>query len=330
MAVVLDALALDAEIETVLFARWRRVLGSGKFADRLQPEALALLRAALLWMASSSDTRASAGEALLGLQRRSWSDVDKASHHGTALSSAILPAAAAAASASGVSKRRVLLLGAVAILLPWAWTRLSQQLASRDADGPRWMRLVRRLEGIAAVGSLLVTMRFLHRGGAPTLPMFIAGMSLAHALPMVPRPPAFDFMEQQLVWRCIADLMLAARNLWQAAPRLPSPANAPDESAATAQPAREMLARFAQRIGLLPSTGTQAGIVTAGPDGDQEGDQEGDEEGDQEDACAFCGAAPAHTPLAAPCGHVCCYYCLATARVASTRARCPRCRTRLM
>ena len=61
---------------------------------------------------------------------------------------------------------------AIVVLLPWAWARLSQLLATRDAadpaaaqSRPRWLVIVRRLEGLVALASLLVTIRFLQRGG---------------------------------------------------------------------------------------------------------------------------------------------------------------------
>ena len=49
-------------------------------------------------------------------------------------------------------------------------------------------------------------------------------------------------------------------------------------------------------------------------------------------ACVFCGAEPPHTsqPVSASCSHRACYYCVATARLASTRARCPSCGVRLI
>ena len=49
----------------------------------------------------------------------------------------------------------------------------------------------------------------------------------------------------------------------------------------------------------------------------------------EEGACVFCGATRPHTPVVAPCGHHACYFCQARAKMASPRARCPRCTKRL-
>ena len=218
---------------------------------------------------------------------------------------------------------------AIVVLLPWAWARLSQLLATRDAadpaaaqSRPRWLVIVRRLEGLVALASLLVTIRFLQRGGrgAPSLPMLLTGITLMHGLPSLPRPPAFDFMEQHLIWRCVADVMLAGRRLWRAGPQaLPppsamSPEQQQQQAAAEARPTELFVRRLGRRLGLLPQTAEDEQVVGAPT------------AAAAALACVFCGAEPPHTsqPVSASCSHRACYYCVATARLASTRARAAR------
>ena len=313
---VLDALALDNELEVLLHARLQRVLGASKFVERLQPEVLGALRAALHWLASRGS--ASVGESLLGLRRCGDADERSTARRGPALQSRHPQAAS-----GSVAAPRSLLLFCVAVLLPWAWMRLSKLLASQsinaaDARSINWMRVVRRLEGIAALASLLVTLRFLYRGGAcaPTLPMMVAGVSLAQV--SASGPPALAFMEQQLIWRTVADLMLAGRRLWRAGPQLPTPPQAPSSTvqAAVASPRPlERLTRLGQRLGLLT---TPPGDVAAPINSTEQTDI-------GPPSCVFCGASPPHTEHLAPCGHRCCYYCIASARLASSSARCPKC-----
>jgi hypothetical protein len=287
-----DALALDGELEELFHARLQRALASSKSAQRLQPEVRACLRAALLWLSSA----ASPGEALLGLRRGACGTERRRE--------VALPAVST--SATPLPASRALAHAALVVLLPWVWVRLSQLLSSsgggvRDVEtAGRRLRVVRRLEGLAALASLLVTLRFLRRGGAgaaPTLPMLLAGIGLARALPAAPRPPAFDFMEQQLVWRSVADLLLAGRRVWHSA--------AATSATSAAPPLRWPL--LWQRLGLLPADADAA--AEAG--------------GVDPAACVFCAAAAPHTPRELPCGHHACYYCLTTARMASSRARCP-------
>ena len=146
--------------------------------------------------------------------------------------------------------------------------------------------------------------------------MLLAGLHLVPSSKFVPLPPAFDFMEQQLLWRCVADLMLSARRLWYAAPQMQLVGTHDTAAAAAEQPAASMLERLGRRLGLRASHDEGAPSAV--------GDST-----DRASTCAFCGASPPHTPQIAPCGHGCCYFCVASARMASTWARCPRCAVRL-
>ena len=75
-ASALDALTLDAELESLLHSRLQRILATCKIVN--QPEALAALRAALLWLGSG----ATPGEVLLGLRRNTLRAAAEAPHRG--------------------------------------------------------------------------------------------------------------------------------------------------------------------------------------------------------------------------------------------------------
>lgn len=112
--------------------------------------------------------------------------------------------------------------------------------------------------------------------------------------------------------------MLSCRELWQAAPQLTQHAAA----SAPASPASSSIA-----VTWATTLGRRLGLLSAAADEEQESEQDGTawEEG----ACVFCNASPPHTVQVAPCGHSCCYFCIASARMASSRARCPHCSERL-
>ena len=68
------------------------------------------------------------------------------------------------------------------------------------------------------------------------------------------------------------------------------------------------------------ATGTASG--SAGGGGSRRGDAPG--------SCVACGASPANTPYAAaPCGHVHCYWCVASRQKADPRSRCVACDARV-
>lgn len=190
-ALPLDATLLNMELETLLLARWQQVCGSaGGFMD---PKVS--LRAALLYLASLSGD-AAPGEALLRLHRTAAPLEDA----GTALELPLAPSAARRRRGTLSASRR-LVYGCLVVLLPWAWARLSKHLAASDArehpQHPRWLKAMRRVEGAVALGAVLASLRFLYRGGAPTLPMLLVGLHLVPSTPGAALPPAFEFMEQQ-------------------------------------------------------------------------------------------------------------------------------------
>ena len=202
-ACVLDALALDGELESLLLGRLERVCGGGRELDLKLA-----LRALVLFLGAD----AAPAEALLRLRRVAGKDRVNASS-GAALELPARPGLERSREqqprSRALATSRRLLLGCLVVLLPWAWARLSRWLAAscpedEEPRRARWLRLMRRIEGVVALSSVLVTLRYLHRGGSPTLPMLLCGIQLvpiARAPGAPPLPPAFDFMEQQVCAR---------------------------------------------------------------------------------------------------------------------------------
>jgi hypothetical protein len=168
----LDAFALDDDLEALLLARCRRMCShfSGKLSDSLQPEQRAALRSAILYL-STCNNEATPGLQLLGLRINS----DRASNRTICIA-------------------RSLLYSSLVVLLPWAWTRLSE----RGEDQIRCARLMRRLEACVALAAFLVAFRSAVSHRAATLPMALLGMQVVQALPLGPRRLGYEFMDQQV------------------------------------------------------------------------------------------------------------------------------------
>lgn len=317
-----DALALDGELEKLLHDRWDAVCATlgGRFAALAQPELQAALRG-LLWYLSAFVGSRSPGQALLNLHCAAGDAAPEALQRvGPALDRPT--SGRAAPDASSVPRSRRLLHGALVVLLPWVWARLAR--LTNDPDHPerrRWTRWMNRAEGLVACASLLVALRFLRDGRYPSLPMALLGIRLVYTVPEYRPAPVFQFMEQQLIWRTVADTAVAVRSLLHSGPRAlpPPPSMREDTEEAGAQEAARPdpvpyfggLRRWVRSVAGVDSAAAQSGgggvplVDVAG--------------------CVLCGADPPHTRRPAACGHEACYFCLASARLADADARCPRC-----
>ena len=191
------------------------------------------------------------------------------------------------------------------VLVPWLWSRLMSRAASPGRpERLRWLKFMQRAEALFSSLSLLATLRFLGGGRHPTLRMALLGISFEYTRPNVPRRASFDLMNQMLALRAASDVL---HELKQAIHAFPSAA----ATSATASPGivRLMLQRILTVLQLRP-----AALPRCPP---------------AEGECTICGATPMHTPRAARCGHLSCYYCLASACMAGVGARCPVCNERL-
>ncbi|KAL1507618.1 hypothetical protein AB1Y20_007237 [Prymnesium parvum] len=301
VAHALDAVALDTELEALLHSLWEQAWCDGVGAstwERLKPELSALLRGVMWWFSMGVGSR-TAGMALLNLHCAP-----------TAESRRCLPwrpahlGSPSCASPAALSRSQRVLHALLVVLLPWAWARAMQRVTTQDSPrAARLLRLMRRLETAVALATVGVSARFLVARQSPTLPMVLSGMKLQYTDVSKPRRPAFEFMEQQLAWSALADILLVVRRLWHLSPRaLPRPA-----ASATENDWWGGWGPLLTDWGLIARSSTEEYTV----------------------GCALCGADPVHSSQLSACGHEFCYYCIATTCMASTSATCPRCRARL-
>ena len=186
-----DALSVDGEVEAHLRARCEQICtqASGQ-VGLFQPELKALVRGVMWYLAL--DDEATPGQALMGLHQAAGDALGAQTLTGRALDQ--VPRGQQRC----VSRRRSLLHGVLLVLLPWVWARLSQLIMDpAHPERLRWLRWMRRAEGMVALGSLAAALHHLHWRRFPTLTMALAGIQLLPALPAAPRRPDFYLLEQQ-------------------------------------------------------------------------------------------------------------------------------------
>lgn len=312
---ILDSIQLDEELESMLYEKCEGVCAhAGGLISYVQPELRALLRGTL-WYLSATGSNASPAQLLLNMHC-----ADRSSMHSLGYAIEATDAARTPSGSCRVPRLRSVLYGALVVLVPWAWARLSQ-LAS-DPDHPerlRWLRWMRKAEGYTKLASVLVTFHFIYTRRSPTLPMALLGLQLVHTRPQQPRRPNFELLEQQLVWRTVAEFAVAVRGFYHSGGRVVTAAGMRPAVPAAGDRLMAGVAAVGRRLGLVaaePASSVPASddaVASLGVGG-----------------CVFCDACPAHTPTPAPCGHMCCYFCLSVARMTSARAVCPRCQVRLV
>lgn len=307
LAQLLDARAIDAELSHVLRRQWDAAcshFGTG-LCLRFQPELHALLRA-VMWYFSVGSGAPTAGEALLGLQRRLKPPMALGN-----VGMAIEPPASKPAPAGSFLLPRALRAAdfILAVALPWAWARAARVASAPDhPERLRWCRLMRRLEAASHLLGLICSLRLLRGARQPSVAMALLGLQLVSTTYPAPRHADFDFMNQELAWRVVEDLVASFRPL-----SLSSAAQAQQDGGATAAAGPSMLRAF---VDLVCLRRPQLTALVAPVD----------------DLCALCNAQPIHTPTVAACGHRFCYFCLGAASlVDDSRANstCPHCRAPL-
>jgi len=187
--------------------------------------------------------------------------------------------------------------GLATVALTYAWDRAARSgvLASLS-EAPRGTRahtaatVLRRTEAAVAVASLFNSVLFLaQRSRYRSLLEALLGAGLEPSDPMAPRTLSFDYLNRQLVWHELSELMLAILPLLD----------------------RRMLSRCARAMRALVGSSRVASSST---------DSAGEAAADDPEAattpsapCGTCGAREPSTPFAAvPCMHPHCYYCLAS------------------
>ena len=213
--------------------------------------------------------------------------------------------------------------GLATVALTYAWDRAARSglLASLSEapEGTRARRaagLLRNAEAAASVAAFVNSVLFLaQRSRFRSLLEAALGAGLEPSDPAAPRSLSFDYLNRQLVWHELSELMLAVLPLLD----------------------RRLLARARRAISgalALPSSILVASAAAAGGGGsassaaspssapEAEGNAGDGGKGEEAEpppppppplACGTCGVAPPCTPFAAlPCRHPHCYYCLAS------------------
>jgi len=265
--------------------------------------------------------RATPGSELLGLKyAETRAGGGGGSVAGAAAAAAAVTAAAAGAPAApgggGLSRRKRVLFGLGYVLLPYAWERASrlaveraQRAAARAPLGEppaggavAARRAMRAVEAAVGVAALLNAAAFLRGGGHRSLLERALGLRLAYRSPTMVRAVSFEYLNRQLVWHGVSELLLFLLPLLSAA-RLRGAL-------------RGLLARVRGPAALGPADGApgaKAASATAGA-----------ASASGSAACPVCAAAEPGTPFcAAPCGHVFCFYCLRASTLADAAYACP-------
>lgn len=264
-AAALDAARLDEELTSLLGEQAARAVAAvaPARARALAGELRAAL-AALVLTRTLGRGASTPGMHLLGLRCVHDASVG-------------LPGGRSGADGAAPSPHRVAALGVATIGLRYAWETAAARggLRRLQEAAPRAASVLDAADAVAAGARLANALAFLAGGRHRTLVERVLGLSLVHANPAAPRALSFDYLNRQLVWHELAQLVLAllplinARSLSATLRRvLPAPA---------------------------PGAGSRGAPGDAGP-------------------CGACGAASPSVPFAAlPCRHPHCYYCLAAA-----------------
>ena len=230
--------------------------------------------------------------------------------------------------------------GLATVAVTYAWDRAARSgLLARLSEAPEGSRrrgaarLLRGAEAAAAVAALANSVLFLaQRSRYRSLLEAALGAGLEPSDPAAPRTLSFDYLNRQLVWRELSELVLAVlplldrRLLARARRALSGVLALPSGALASAASASAAAAASGRDGGGQASPSSAAG-EHATP-GAAEGRAEGEGRGRGEPfpavaACGTCGAAPPCTPFAAlPCRHAHCYYCLASLCAADPTHEC--------
>jgi len=219
-----------------------------------------------------------------------------------------------------------------------AWSLLDARLG--------W-RLMRGAETAYRGATLLNFLAFLAGGRYRSLLERVVGARLVYKQPSMARVISFEYLNRQLVWHEISELLLLLLPLLDAAkfrrglgrlmPRLPSPASvlqrlAPSGSSeedATLPPGTESAHQPPSLT--APGLNIQTEAAARGSQGEDkgrgralEGGKGAGGMGRPKGPCPVCGTKEMLQPVVAlPCRHVFCYYCLSASCTADRWYECP-------
>lgn len=197
-----------------------------------------------------------------------------------------------------------------AVLLKYGWARLTHHAAARhwgDVRDGGWRRsawtLLRRAESGYRLAALLNFLAFLRTGKYRSLLERLLRARLVYGNPSAARAISFEYLNRQLVWSELSELLLFLLPLL--------------DVAALKRAVRAHLPRIPALSG--GASGVAAAAAKSG--GGAQGEVQ---------PCGICGEADPPSPWSAlPCLHRFCYYCLRSHCQADPSYTCPLCLERV-
>lgn len=308
----LDAARLDTELTAMLKDQFMSIfsLFQPRIISALQPE-LAVLLDFLIFRFSVWSGKPTPGTALMNLRYRNERGLlAKAHQSGRHASSSQQGPGRTGTEGPGLSRQQVLLYGLGLVAVRYVWTRAGVAAAARhyaETEAPPWAgslwRAMHWVETAFKLGSLANFLAFLRYGKYRSLLERALSIRLVYQKASMARALSFEYLNRQLVWHELSQLLLLTLPLLNAA----------------------ALKRFVlQRLPPLA-------LRLTGPTGTGQRDRPSEPADDQErQPCSFCGSADVPVPYSAlPCKHRYCYYCLRSQCEADPQFCCSRCGLRV-
>ncbi|KAH7625018.1 hypothetical protein Ndes2526B_g00394 [Nannochloris sp. 'desiccata'] len=307
-----DASRLDDELTSLLREQFMRIfsLFHPGTVGRLQPE-LTVLLDFLIFRYSVWEGRPLPGMALMNLRFRNERGVRTDSSSTAPTAMGIPGGGHSGVEGPGltVTQRNLYCFGAV--FLRYIWSRTGHAAAAShwgDAEPDTWRSIawytLRKTEATYRAVSVLNFLAFLKTGRYRSILERVLRTRLVYAQPSAPRAISYEYLNRQLVWAEVSEVLLFLLPLVNAA--------------AVKRAVRSILPRL-PTFPFTPTSQTTPAIdgVTRSHSGSNSSRVRN---------CGICGTGEMLIPYKAdPCGDMFCYYCLRGHTAIDPRFQCPVC-----
>lgn len=305
----LDAARLDEELTSMLKEQFMKIfaLFQPGLISRLQPE-LTLALDFLIFRLSVWTGQPLPGMALMNLRfRNERESTNTSSSHNMNDNNLV-----SGVGGPGLTRRQRVLYGAGAVFLRYAWQRASQAATNarfntnnNNNNNTSTSTSVRVWEGMKAaeagyrIAALFNFFIFLKTGKYRTVLERVLRARLVYQRPSAPRALSFEYLNRQLVWHELSELLLFMLPLVNVAA------------------VKRTLRSFLPRLPILMMSSSYNSST-------QQQQQQGG------GGCGICGMTPILSPYTAlPCNHEHCYFCLRSHTEADPQYQCPICLVRV-
>eukprot|EP00242_Pyramimonas_sp_CCMP2087_P001461 CAMPEP_0198233678 /NCGR_PEP_ID=MMETSP1445-20131203/116364_1 /TAXON_ID=36898 /ORGANISM="Pyramimonas sp., Strain CCMP2087" /LENGTH=375 /DNA_ID=CAMNT_0043914379 /DNA_START=112 /DNA_END=1239 /DNA_ORIENTATION=- len=285
----LDAGRLDAELSELLREQFTRVFSPSGTAAHLKssPETLLFVEL-LIFVLSVGRGRATPGASLLNLRyrdQRAKGDGGRTGIEGPGLS---LPQRIALGFLTVGGRYFWSRLGTFAVNEGWSVQSTTRQGWTNWQVMRAIWQVMRAMEGWHKAASLANFLLFLKNGWYRSLAERLVRARLVYEQPTMNRAISFDYMNRELVWHELSELLLFLLPLISAA----------------------KVQQWVAKLGasLLPQSAVTLGSRLVG--GGVAGGHGDSTPRSQSNLCPICSTTPRVPFVASPCRHVYCYYCL--------------------